>query len=396
MRVGVGRSERREPVEAASEAVEIAVSGLQGEVPRALLVFSTTGYDQDVLLRAVAARAGTARVVGCSAEGLIFKQAAIESDFALGVMAFSTGHGTTLDTFLVDGYGDDSALAGSTLGERVSAALGEEGAGLCLMVFPDGLSGDCTEFLDALARKLPRGLPVVGASAGDAMRLTATYQYGEGRVVSRGVSAMLVRGKGSVLTATSHGCNPIGRALTVTQAEHGWVSALDGKPAWSIFREYLDGEPTDLLADAIAHLCIGRKNAAGELDIIRSPMQLRKEDGALLFPGGLLRHGDTVFMVRRDAEKMVANAKSSARSLRERAGGKEPTLVLQFDCCGRGKLMLGSRVAERLVTPLQEQLGAEVPWLGFHGYGEITEASGHPAFHNYTVVLVAYFAEDAA
>ena len=56
--------------------------------------------------------------------------------------------------------------------------------------------------------------------------------------------------------------------------------------------------------------------------------------------------------------------------------------------------MLGPRVAEKLVTPLQERIGARVPWLGFHGFGEIAPAGGHPAFHNYTVVLLAYFAEE--
>jgi small ligand-binding sensory domain FIST len=71
--------------------------------------------------------------------------------------------------------------------------------------------------------------------------------------------------------------------------------------------------------------------------------------------------------------------------------------VLQFDCAGRGRIIFGDHATETVVTPIQDVLGHDLPWLGFHTYGEIAQLAGKPYYHNYTVVLCAlYDAERAA
>jgi hypothetical protein len=40
---------------------------------------------------------------------------------------------------------------------------------------------------------------------------------------------------------------------------------------------------------------------------------------------------------------------------------------------------------------MQEILGRDLPWLGFHTYGEIAQLGGTTYYHNYTVVLLALY-----
>jgi hypothetical protein len=50
---------------------------------------------------------------------------------------------------------------------------------------------------------------------------------------------------------------PLGLERRVTAGEGGWVREIDGQPAWSVLKEYLDGEPGALKGIDIIHLCVG-------------------------------------------------------------------------------------------------------------------------------------------
>jgi small ligand-binding sensory domain FIST len=96
-------------------------------------------------------------------------------------------------------------------------------------------------------------------------------------------------------------------------------------------------------------------------------------------------------MARRDASDVVARAIESSRELVLRSGGREPFFVLQADCTGRGRLLFGDAVTERVIAPVQAPFAPDVPWLGFHSYGEIAPLAGGAHYHNYTMALCAAY-----
>lgn len=391
IKTGIGRSAARDTIAAAEEAGRLALA--QVPDPGLILLFATSGHDQAKVVAEIRRLAPHAALTGCSAEGVITQGRSDEDECSIGVLALG-GDQLAFDTFLVDNYGTHSAQAGTTLGQQVARANVAKD-GICLLVFTEGLRGDCTAFLEALSHEIP-GLPVAGGVSADALRMEETYQYCNDRVVTGGVSAVLLRGAGRVEVAVSHGCSPVGRRMTVTGFHDGWIETLDGRPAWDVFREYLFGDPQDLNADGIMHLCVSHRGQTPDLaESIRAPMQLRKSDGALFFPGGGLRLGDTVRMVRRDQDRIRQSASDAAEAVRNAAGGEVPDLVLQFDCCGRGKLLFGANAVQEIVAPLQDKLGKQVPWIGFHSYGEIAPLKDKLCYHNYTVAIVALFARRA-
>jgi small ligand-binding sensory domain FIST len=180
------------------------------------------------------------------------------------------------------------------------------------------------------------------------------------------------------------------------------VLAIDGEPAWSVFRSYLDGDPDELRPLDLVHLCVaerietkeGADAAAAEYGdmVIRTPLTVDKRRGSLFFPGGL-REGTTVQLARRDAQRIHDSVIACGDELAARRPGQTPALVLQYDCTGRGRLVFGNRTSEKIVAPLRRALGHSAPWMGFHTYGEIAPLAAQTYYHNYTVVLCALYAQ---
>ena len=390
---GVGRSERSTGRVAGAEATRAAIAAAGGGAPGLCLVFGTSGYDQTELLAGVHEAAGGALVAGCSAEGIIAGARSDEGDRAVVVLAVRSEQ-VHFHAALVRGYDSNSAQAGRSIAAWASeCGLADA---LALFVFPDGLTGDCSAMLAAAQDGLPRGLPVIGGAAGDALKLQQTWQYCRTEVASGAVTAVLMRGAGAFEVSLSHGCSGIGLPRLVTEGSGSWLRTIDGRPAWSVLREYLDGEPDTLDGEGVLHVSF-----AEELDeslpddygrfVIRTPLGLDSATGALFLPGGGVATGTRIRLVRRDPDLIRHSARTCAERIAGLHIGRRPAFVLQFDCAGRGKTLFGSCVAEEIVHPLQAALGSEVPWAGFHTYGEIGPVGGRARYHNYTVALCAFY-----
>ncbi len=392
-RAAVGMSTERNSRAAARQAAQRALEAIGGAQADLGLVFATAAHAHQELVAELTGSLGERCVlIGCTGEGVIAEGESRETDHAVGVMAVKLDPRLRAEAHLVEGYGDDPAGAAGTLADR----LGKTDDVVGVIVFLDGLTGDCTRFLAVLQARLP-GVTVVGGAAGDAMMFERTWQYCGSSVATGGVAALVLRGKGELRVSVSHGCTPVGPHQVITKVEGGWVHELDGRPAWDVFKSYLDGDPTDLSAEGIVHLCIGTSldpdaKTVSDPMVIRTPLQLDKRTGALFFPGGGLRAGQRVRMTRRDAERIRHTA---VRCASEATAGRSarPAFVLQLDCAGRGKVMFGNCAADEIVKPLRAVVGDQVPWAGFHTYGEIAATDGALAYHNYTVVLCAFYDE---
>lgn len=395
--VGVGYSSKRTGRQAGSEAAAAAVKALGGAPAAALLVFANPGYDQGALLAAIREVAGPdALVTGCSSEGVIYRGGSNERPCSVVVMAIASDT-MTFAAFNVGGFGADPAACGAALAAEVSA-LGPARA-KAVFVFPDGVTGNCTAALQAFQRAMAFPIVIAGGAAGDVLKTHAehvlkTSQFCGDRVTTDSISALVVGGAIEVDIGVSHGCSPLGLPRRVTSAADGWIHELDGQPAWVVMKEYLDGDPQDLLSTDTVHLCIGEPLDAemralyGSDYVIRTPWSLSADKQSVFCPGGL-QLGNEVQLTRRDPERVATSAEQSARALAARRDRK-PAAVLQFDCCGRGHSLFGERAAEVAVTPAQALFG-DVPWAGFYTFGEIAPIGEQAYYHNYTVVFCALY-----
>jgi hypothetical protein len=392
-RVGIGLSTLQDASTAGREAATAALAELGPRPADFLLVFGTTGYDQLALLEAVAQAAGGVPMSGCSGEGIIARAFADEGSHVVAVTALASDE-LRFDPIVVREVSNDPVGSADALAAAV-AERAVEGDDKLLLVFPDGLQCKMKAVLDRLHEKLAESVLVVGGGAGGILDTWQTYQYHHREVLQNAVSAVLVQGRFVAEVAVSHGCRPIGLERLVTKATDGNVYTIDDKPAFDVFKEYVDGNPDELRATDLVHLCLGRELSREHRDgygklIIAAPAGLEKDTGAIFFPAGI-EEGDRVYMTRRDPTCVRDSAVSASKKIVAAHPDEEPLLVLQFDCAGRGRQLFGSQTTAMTVTPLQELFASAAPWVGFHSYGEIAPLQGKPYYHNYTVALLAIY-----
>lgn len=225
---GVGRSRNRNSAEAGREAARAAFAPLEGRAPAAVLVFGTAGHDQGALLRGVAEISGEAPVVGCSAEGVITQHGSEEASHAVAVSAIA-GDELVARTFFVPGFSADAAASGRALVDQIVAS-GVRGR--LLVLFPDGIAGNCTELIHAIEAAMPYSILIVGGTAGDLLTFQKTFQYHGVSAASGGVSALLLGGDVVAEIEVTHGCDLVGTERVVTSADAGFVREIDGQSAW--------------------------------------------------------------------------------------------------------------------------------------------------------------------
>ncbi|NUP13719.1 MAG: hypothetical protein HOW73_47390 [Polyangiaceae bacterium] len=389
-RVGVGRSTNRSSATAGSEAARQAIAPLEGRTPSLVLVFGTAGHDQTALLQGVRDVTGNAALSGCSGEGIITRYGSEETSHVVAVAAIASDE-IVFETFFVGGFGDDSRACANALVDEIR----KRGAtGSLLLVFPDGISGNCSELVEVLDAALPPGTVVAGGTAGDLLSFERTWQYCDDRVESGGLAALMIGGAVRPEVVVSHGCDLIGAERVVTRAANGFVEEIDGEPAWSFFKAYLPDGADSLDALHVAHLLLAERIGGRDEGIddftVRVPVKLDKERGALFFPAGI-REGTRVQLARRNAEKVCTRAVEAARRVGHGHGDAQPLLVLDLECAGRGSLLFAAETTSRLIKPIQGVFAQDVPWIGLHTYGEIAAVAGRTWFHNYTSIVCAFY-----
>jgi small ligand-binding sensory domain FIST len=80
-----------------------------------------------------------------------------------------------------------------------------------------------------------------------------------------------------------------------------------------------------------------------------------------------------------------------ADQIKEQLGSTPAKLVFQFDCAGRGKVILRNQQRLELLKTLRQQIGPDVPWLGVYTFGEIGPVGERNYFHNFTAVVTAIY-----
>jgi hypothetical protein len=390
--IGVGLSTLRKPIDAGREAAETAMRQLGADRADLVLVYALSGHDQQKLLDGITSVTKDSPLSGCSAEGIITQQGSNEGTRGVCVMALASDN-LWFETFCESGLPDDVRGIGARLGEGMRR---RKEPGQLFLVFPDGLNVNCRRLLEGIESHWANPVAIAGGLAGEPFTYKLpTYQYYNGRAFTKSVAAVLIGGDFSFEIAVGHGCEPIGLEHTITRCRENIVETIDNRVAWDVFREFLDGDPDDLDAASGVHICVGERLTPeesrdyGEL-IPRGVLGLHKEDGSLYIPTAI-DEGTRVVVMRRDPEKIARNVLELADRIRAAQPGRKPLAVFHYDCAARGRILLGNRTNELIIAPLQEKLGRDVPWIGFHTHGEIAPLCGKARFHNYTVVICALY-----
>ena len=393
-KAGVGYSVHRNPAEAGKEAALKALEQAGIAKPDFVFAFATVGYQQQVLIRSIREATSGAPLCGCSGEGVITRETVDETNFAVCVMVISSDE-LRFHCASVQEMGPQTGSAGARLAEKIHPHLSADSIACFLMA--DGLAFNFDPFLANFEAQFPpeRRLPVFGGLAADNWTLNKTFQYHDDEVFSDGVSCVVMSGRGDVAWGVNHGCVPVGTRRTITRSEGNVIFEIDGMPALDVLAEYLDAEWFSQWDKVSLNLCLGFKTPdrirkGYEEYVIRYMVGKNAQDGSITIQSEVV-DGTEVWIVRRDKELIRSGLASISRQINDKVGERKPKFILHFECVGRGKVVFRENEKLELIRSLQRDLGAEVPWIGFYGYGEIGPIESYNSFHNFTSVVTAVY-----
>ncbi len=418
---GVGMSHHRNTRQAAEEAVQIALKTAQITQPDFVFVFSSLGYDQQLLIDTVRRSTGCCPLSGCSGQGIITQGEADESGFSVAVMVIQSDElffETHLETSH-DKANDSGCDSFYTMGQRAAQyflpSLRTSKEAIALFLFTDGLNLNFDQLAAGLQSGLPIGsqLPFLGGASGSDIEMRATYQYCNDRVVENGLVATLLSGTSDqmkIAWTVNHGCVPVGCPMTVTRSEGNVIYELDHKPVFEVLEQFLSEDEIEAWDRTIVSFCFGIE--VGDPSMTNPNMTAPSEwitelaDPATMairylpkkdtIAGSVtlqteIKTGCRIWVTRRDPEKIIQSNEASIQQLKEKLAGKTPKLVFQFDCYGRGRSVFVEGEKLRIQRHLQQAIGENVPWIGLYTHGEIAPIRSQNTFHNYTLVLTALY-----
>jgi hypothetical protein len=388
---GVGMSHHRNPKAAGREAAERALAAAGIDRPDFVFMFASVGYEQRVLLDAVRAATGGAPLAGGSGEGIIASAEADESNFSVAVMTIGSDE-LSFKNAIASGLKADSEAAGRIIAHNLAREVRPDTLGL--IVLGDGLSLNFDRFAAGLESELQldRQLPLFGGTTADNWELKQTYQYCDDQITSDGVACVLLSGSARLAWSVNHGCVPIGGERKVTRCSGNVIYEIDGTPVLDVLKEYLVGDEIDNWSKAVVNLCMGFKapeQIKGYDEFLIRFMPARDDKAGSITIATEVKEGDSIWMTRRDHEKISAGVERIGKEIKAAIGDGAPKMVFQFDCAGRGKTVFRDQQKIQLLATLQRKIGPTVPWIGLYTYGEIGPVGERNCFHNYTAVVLA-------
>lgn len=365
------------------KAVEEVLKALSLEVtsPVLFFLFTTDGYDQEIVWRTVKEAYPKARLIGMCGCGVIYEGGVWEQAITLCALE---GEGVQAITALEGSINEDPRGAGSRCAKKLLSTDLKEGT---VFVFPDGFSSNVAEALRVIYISLGPSFKYVGGCAGDNLKLFRTYQFTEEGIRSDGIATALLKGV-KVGSAIAHGWKPKGDFYIITRAEGKRVFEIDGEAAFDAYSKSLGGlVDRGRFAEYGLRYPIGITGPSGYF-LIRDPW-MANPDGSIDFVTEVPPR-TVAFTMECKPETLIETARTVAEEAVKEVG--VPRLLLVFDCVSRYKL-LGERFLEEL-RAVKEAVSEGTPILGVLTFGEIGCVDGVPLLHNKTIHVVAIGEEE--
>jgi len=377
--LGVGADWRA----ALETALDGALGPLMGQPPDLLLLFAGVAYDEsyDGILARAAERSGARDVAGCSASGVIAGERELEDEPGVAALALRLPSGSVLRVRHIPSEEiEDVADWQQRLDLAANACSG-------LILLADPFTTDLAALISGLERDYP-GVTIVGGLATGAPGVQRTFVFHGSDVAARGAIIVALGGAAVLRPVVSQGCEPIGDAWTITDADGRIVRTIGSQPAYQVLVDTIRGLDTFHRQRANGNLLVGlavdeyRDEFKRGDFLIRNLMGVDATSGAIAIAGEP-RVGQTLQFQIRDAHAADEELRHMLQaSLRSQDGPSAAALL--FACNGRGIGLFGA--PDHDARTVRELLGP-LPLAGLFCNGEIGPVGAATYVHGFTASL---------
>ncbi len=359
---------------------EFADGSVDGGIRTLVMFFSEVSPEASATAVAdLAAALPQAAILGCSSAGIILGDGLCPDGITAVAMHFDSVTPRVAMADVADF--PSSREVGNAIGDTLTAQL-EPGQPGTVFVLADGLVVNGTALVAGLSERLPAGVGISGGLAGDGDRFERTWVYSDGQVrVGAVVAVGLVSQRLTASYGSAGGWEGFGPYRLVTDSVDNVLQTLDGRPALTLYKEYLGDRAEQLPASALFFPLLIRSPDA-TIELVRTVLAVDDDRATLTFAGDI-PEGWTARLMRASLDRLVDAAGVAAEEAgRDRA---YPDVVIAVSCVGR-RLVLGQRTDEEVEAAV-EVLGTHTPIIGFYSYGEISPTNGTSELHNQTMTL---------
>jgi hypothetical protein len=328
---------------------------------------------------------------GCSTAGEICGPQVLEDSIVATAIHFEHTQIRSAQTSLE--VNPDSRLAGKYLAHALPRAIvATDGAGLDplvhVMILSDGLSVNGSDLVDGLMQHLPDGVTVTGGLAGDGPHFGETLVFQDDVAEKGAFAALGLYGKRIIVGCGSlGGWDPFGPERLVTRAKGNVLFELDGRPALTLYKQYLGEHAHGLPATGLL-FPLSVRTPASSTPLVRTILAVDEGRQSMTFAGDI-PEGAHARLTKSNVDRLVDGAVGAARASCN-ASAVLPDLAILISCVGR-KLVLKQRVEEE-VEGVLEILGEQVVLAGFYSYGEVAPFSPgeRSELHNQTMTITTF------
>jgi len=373
---------------AGQAAARATAKRLAGRRPRIALVFGSSWFDQPQLLEGIRSILGPALIVGGSTAGEITPEG--PQSHSCVILALAEDTPITVGVSMGTDLARDPRSAGYQAAQQAVRQLGSPQR-QAFLFFGDGLFFRYTRVMQGIQEVLGTHFMVVGALAGDDLRLVRTFQYAD--QARHDAIAGLLLGGCQVGVGLEHGFRPISKPRKITRAEANVIYELDGRPASSVYEEYLGPSGVELIRGAgLARLTVayplGVQADGADQFLLRNVLSFGA-NGSLVCTGEMLK-GSWVRLMMGSKELALDAAEAAAQTAMRQLSAVE--FVLLFSSAVRRRLL--GRDARLELARVRQVVGSAVPIAGCYTYGEQAPPAadvpyGHPLMQTSSCLVLA-------
>jgi hypothetical protein len=368
------------------------LSATRDESAQLLLVFGApTALQSAEIADALRKLSPQALVLGCSTAGEICGTNVADDSVVVTAVQFECSQVRAAHVSVSATAG--SLQAGEQLGRSLPHIVQTDGgAGEKLthvLVLSDGSSVNGSDLVRGMLNCLPADVTVTGGLAGDGARFGETLVFREGVPQSDVIAAVGLYGSRlKVGYGSMSGWDPFGPERLVTRSRGNILLELDGRPALSLYKQYLGEHAHGLPATGLLFPLSLRMKQGGP-PLLRTILAVNEQEQSMTFAGDV-PEGASARLTKANVERLIDGAAGAARTSLDGTGGLAPQLAILISCVGR-KLVLKQRVEDE-IDSVREVLGAGAALAGFYSYGEIApfERGASSELHNQTMTISTF------
>lgn len=325
------------------------------------------------------------KIVGCSSAGEIAGPYVSDDSISVAVVKFEK---TPIKiTSKKISSSDDSFKTG----QQLALTLNNDDL-RAIFVLSDGLKINGSELAKGLNTINKKNVIITGGLAGDGSKFKQTWTIFNGEIISENIVAVGFYGSYIKLSHGSRGGWDIfGPERLITRSKNNILYELDGKPALTLYKEYLGEKAAGLPATGLLFPLAIRKDTSDTKQLVRTILAVDEEAKSLTFAGDMPT-GYLARLMRANFDRLISGAMEASKLTAEKHPKLKkdgaPLLLIAISCVGR-RLLLGERTEEETESTL-EIFPEGAQQVGFYSYGELSPyTEGTCDLHNQTMTLTS-------